>query len=226
MGNLVDTLSGSETLYQLQGFWKILRERLKKGVKYITKYYRKYCKENIFFPVSTVFKLYQHFDPVANIESRIKEFCTHIPIHYSKTQEEDCERIADALLEEVIPLDKNLLAAFSDHKDEDSLSLFSYNAFTKEREEVPHTSSLSIENRNFIPPPLKKYEERLSLRHQNCAGISFQTPPLDISSEDEVQAAILNRDENSTLDLISNYYATQNPLEPTSLFKYPDQFFN
>ncbi len=153
MGDLIPTLGGADSLHQLQADWDILRERIQKGISCVTKYYKESREEPVQSPASTAPKLYHSFDPLRDIETRIREYRTLVPTHSSSTRpQEEHAQLVRRPLEHWVALDPKLADAFPIREEEEDPIAFSYNPRSGACEDVPHTSASSIGDPGFVPP--------------------------------------------------------------------------
>ncbi|KAI0744392.1 hypothetical protein BC629DRAFT_1599585 [Irpex lacteus] len=130
MGDLFPTLRGASSLEELFGAWDILRERLAKGDRFVSKYLEEsQGAANVTSPASTTSDVYKPFEPAVSTAYRIREYCAKVPSHMTETDPSILDHLLDPnfALDELVDVPLQIKSVFPPRQPEENPLVFSYN---------------------------------------------------------------------------------------------------
>lgn len=146
MGDLFPTLRGASSLEELFGAWDILRERLAKGDRFVSKYLEEsQGAANVTSPASTASDVYKPFEPAVSTAYRIREYCAKVPSHMTETDPSILDHLLDPnfALDELVDVPLQIKSVFPPRQPEENPLVFSYNE-KGAKEDLSHLSRTSL----------------------------------------------------------------------------------
>lgn len=137
-GDLLPVLHGANSLAELSGAWEILRERLEKGSRFVTRYLEEaQGAQGISSPATTLSEVYRPFQPDAIPDQRIREYRALVPTHQKAGLSPPDVLDLARPLEELVYVPPQLQEAFPPREPESSPKAFSYK-ISGERQDMSH----------------------------------------------------------------------------------------